>query len=151
MLGEDKFKLVDTIVLNGKVGYCETGDIAGEVIGVYSIVKVKKLDGTYIEKRGESFPFSKEMEEKVGWLNYYANIQILTGDTLIDIDHIDETKVVSMEGVVESEYYHRYSDCTGYLWTTEEFKAGGHDILQILESHIDEYIHMEIELYEKIR
>lgn len=29
---------------------------------------------------------------------------------------------------MESEYYHQYSDLTGYLWTDERFKAGGHDL-----------------------
>ena len=38
-----------------------------------------------------------------------------------------ETKIVSMMGEVESQYYHRYSDLTGYLWTDEAFKCGGHD------------------------
>ena len=79
----------------------------------------------------------------------YASIQILTGDTPIDMDHIDETKIVSMEGYVNSHYYHRYSDYTGYLWTEEGFKCGGHDIPKILESHMGEYIHMEIGLYER--
>lgn len=89
------------------------------------------------------------MEDKCSWRNNYASIQMLTGDTPIDIDHIDETKVVSMEGDIESRYYHRYSDYTGYLWTEEDFKCGGHDIPKILQSHLGEYIHMEIELYKK--
>lgn len=66
-----------------------------------------------------------------------------------DMDHIDETKIVSMEGITESEYYHRYSDYTGYLWTEEEFKCGGHDLLKILERNMGKYIHIEIELYSR--
>ena len=95
------------------------------------------------------FAFSKEMESRCGWLDRYASIQMLTGDTPIDMDHIDETKIVSMEGITESEYYHRYSDYTGYLWTEEEFKCGGHDLLKILERNMGKYIHIEIELYSR--
>ena len=96
----------------------------------------------------DSFPFTKEMEDRCGWRNRYASIQMLTGDTPIDMDHIDETKIVSMEGMVDSHYYHQYSDYTGYLWTCEGFKCGGHDIPKILQSHIGKYVHMEIELYQ---
>ena len=93
--------------------------------------------------------FSKNLEDICGWVHKYASIQMLTGKTPIDMDHIDETKIVSMMGEVDSKYYHRYSDYTGYLWTEEEFKCGGHDLLKILESHLGEYIHIEIELYNK--
>lgn len=48
-----------------------------------------------------------------------------------------------------TEYYHRYSDYTGYLWTEEEFKCGGHDLLKILEGNMGKYIHIEIELYSR--
>jgi hypothetical protein len=146
----EEMKLVETIILNGIVGLCDTYDENGQTIGIKVIQKVKRLNGEYIDTIVDSFPFTKVMEDKCGWRNKYASIQMLTGDTPIDIDHIDETKIVSMMGEVESEYYHSYSDYTGYLWTTEEFTCGGHDIPQILRSHMGEYVHMEIELYEKI-
>lgn len=143
------YKIIDTIILNGKIGYCATGDENGETIGVQTIEKTKRLNGEVIENVVANFPFTKEMEEKCDWGNCYASIQMFTGDTPINLNQIDETKIVSMEGDVESEYYHQYSDLTGYLWTDEGFKAGGHDIPQILKSHNGEYIHMEIELYRK--
>lgn len=145
----EDYKIIDTIVLNGKIGYCATGGENGETIGVQTIEKTKRLNGEVIENIVGNFPFTKEMEEKCGWRSCYASIQMLTGNTPIDLEHIDETKIASMEGDVESEYYHRYSDLTGYLWTEECFVAGGHDIPQILLSHNGEYIHMEIELYRK--
>ena len=147
----EKMRLKEIIVLNGIVGYCKTHDDADETIGIKTIQRVRLLNGTYQDRTVDQFPFTKEMEEKCGWRGNYASIQMLTGDTPIDINHIDETKIVSMMGEVSSHYYHRYSDYTGYLWTEEEFKCGGHDIPAILESHIGEYIHMEIELYEEMR
>jgi len=147
-MDKKEYKLADTIILNGIVGNCSTGDENYETIGIKTIQKVKRLNGESKETVVNSFPFTKEMEEKCGWSRKYASIQMLTGDTPIDMEHIDETKVVSMEGEVHSTYYHRYSDYTGYLWTEEGFKCGGHDIRKILQSHMGEYIHMEIELYE---
>jgi hypothetical protein len=147
----DNMKLVETIILNGVIGLCDTYDENDETIGIKSVQRVKRLNGEYMDTVVDSFPFTKAMEDKCGWRNKYASIQMLTGDTPIDINNIDETKIVSMMGLVESKYYHCYSDLTGYLWTTEEFKCGGHDIPKILSSHMGEYVHMEIELYEKVR
>lgn len=147
----ENLELYDTIILNGIVGYCDTHDDNDSTIGVKVVQKVKRLNGDELETVVDSFPFTKEMAEKCGWFGSFANIQMLTGDTPIDIDHIDETKIVSMMGEVDSKYYHRYSDLTGYLWTEEEFKCGGHNIPQILQSHMDEYVHMEIELYKPKR
>lgn len=145
----DNLKLYKTIILNGKIEYCSTHDENYKTIGVKSYNKIRRLNGEYTEIETGSFPFTQEMAEKCGWYHNYASIQMLVGDTPIDLDHIDETKIVSMMGEVESEYYHRYSDFTGYLWTKEEFICGGHDIPKILSSHIGQYIYMEIELYER--
>ena len=145
----ENLKLTNTIILNGKVEYCETNDDADEIIGIRSYDSVKKFNGETVEYCSGQYPFSKNLEDICGWAHKYASIQMLTGKTPIDMDHIDETKIVSMMGEVDSKYYHRYSDYTGYLWTEEEFKCGGHDLLKILESHLGEYIHIEIELYNK--
>ena len=145
----ENLKLKELIILNGIIGNCNTHDDNDYTVGIKTIQKVKRLNGTTEEVVTGEFPFTKEMEEKCQWLNSYASIQMLTGKTPIDIDHIDETKIVSMMGMIESDYYHCYSDYTGYLWTTEKFKCGGHDIPKILCSHMGEYIHMEIELYER--
>ena len=145
----ENLKLKETIILNGIVGDCKTGDENYYTIGIKTMQKVKRLNGTIESLVVGEFPFTKEMEDKCGWRGNYASIQMLTGSTPIDLDHIDETKIVSMMGEVSSHYYHRYSDYTGYLWTEEGFKCGGHDIPKILNSHMNEYIHMEIELYER--
>lgn len=147
-MSREDYRLIDTIILNGIVAQCDTHDENYSTVGIQVIQKVKRLNGEFKETVVDSFPFTKEMEEKCGWGKKYASIQMLTGDTPIDIEHIDETKVVSMEGDVRSYYYHRYSDYTGYLWTEEGFKCGGHDIPKILNGYIGKYIHMEIELYE---
>ena len=144
----ENLKFAERIVLNGVIGMCRTGDENDETIGVKTTRQVKLLSGEVIESVCGEFPLTKEMEDRVGWGGSYANIQMLIGDTPIDMDHIDETKIVSMMGEVSSEYYHRYAELTGYLWTVEKFKCGGHDIPKILSSHMGEYIHMEIELYK---
>ena len=91
---KEGYKLEDTIILNGKVGWVNTGDDADSIIGIQNIQKVKRFSGEEIVVSNDGFAFSKEMESRCGWLDRYASIQMLTGDTPIDMDHIDETKIV---------------------------------------------------------
>lgn len=151
IIGKHKdMELVDTIILNGIIEkFYSDDEICHETVGINTYEVVKRLDGTEIKRLVSSFPFTKEMADRCEWVDRYANIYMLTGDTLIDIDNIEETKIMSMMGWVDSEYMHVYSDISGYLWTHETFRCGGHDIPAILENHLGEYIHMEIELYKK--
>jgi hypothetical protein len=147
----ENLELSERIVLNGIVDDCRTGDEKDTTIGVKTYNSVKLLNGETITSVVGEFPLTKEIEDRVGWRGSYANIQMLFGRTPIDLEHIDETKIVSMMGDVTSVYYHNYSELTGYLWTTEKFTCGGHDIPKILRSHMGEYVHMEIELYRPKR
>ena len=144
-------ELVKTIILNGQIESCMTNDENYSTIGIVVKQKVRRLNGCTEETVVDSFPFSKRMAEECEWLDKYVNIQMLTGTEPIDLDHIDETKIVSMMGESDSRYYHCYSELSGYLWTEETFKCGGHDLLKILHSHEGEYIHMEIELFRRKR
>lgn len=147
----ENLKLVKTFVLNGLIGTCNTYDENHYSIGIKDVRRVKRIDGTYIEQVVSECPLCKRFEDEIGWSNKYANVQMLIGDNPIDMEHLDETKIVSMMGEVEHDYYHSYSEYTGYLWTNENFKVGGHDLLKILSSNSGKYIHLEIELYEKRR
>ena len=56
----EDFKLVDNIILNGKVEYCDTHDENSSTIGIKMYTTTKKLNGTVIETCVGQFPFSKE-------------------------------------------------------------------------------------------
>lgn len=75
---KEGYKLEDTIILNGKVGWVSTGDDADSIIGIQNIQKVKRFSGEEIIVSNSGFAFSKEMESRCGWLNRYASIQMLT-------------------------------------------------------------------------
>ena len=40
-----------------------------------------------------------------------------------------------------------YSEVTGYLWTDEEFKVGGHDMIARLKSDVDKYLLLEVDVH----
>ena len=144
----ENMNLEDSIVLNGKVDYINTHDDGDSTIGVASLTKRVTFKGEEIVSTDNGFALTKEMEEKINWgKDTYASVRFVTGDVAIDPTKVEETIIESYYGNVESKYYHRYSDYTGYLWTEEGFIVGGHDIRKILESHLGKYIHMEIEVY----
>lgn len=146
----DDVDYVRSIILNGKVGYCDTNDECEHTVGLYTTTKAMMLNGDIEEIIADSFPFSKKMNELLGY-DAIISVQMLTGTTPIDMNHINETLIVSMEGEVSHKYYHCYSELTGYLWTEEECKCGGHDLINILKSHFGEYMYMKIDVYKKKR
>lgn len=149
ILNKEDVELEERIILNGKVDYVETGDEQNNTIGIVLMNKIKTFSGETVISNNYGFPLSKEMENKLNWKNCYASVKFVTCDTPIDVEHIEEKIIESYYGLCETQYRHRYSDYTGYLWTDEEFKVGGHDLIKILESHEGEYIHLEIELYKE--
>ena len=60
----EEMKLVETIILNGIIGYCDTYDENDETIGIKVVQRVKRLNGEYADTVVDSFPFTKAMEDK---------------------------------------------------------------------------------------
>ena len=55
--------------------------------------------------------------------------------------------VMGLEGEAEAEYSHAYSEVTGYLWTDEELKIGGHDLCEELKSYEGKYLILLVEVH----
>jgi hypothetical protein len=134
----------ELITLNGKVGKVATDDDNDYTLGVLDVTELVTFDGKKIVDKGQGFPLTKEMAERIGWGNYKATLRFTTSPSPIDPAEIEENLIKSYYGLIEAEYYHQYSEVTGYLWTDETFKIGGHDICEILESYEGQYIHLEI-------
>jgi hypothetical protein len=48
-------------------------------------------------------------------------------------------------GASDGQFGARYSEITGYLWTDEELKVGGHDLIMELKSFVGKWLILEIE------
>jgi hypothetical protein len=140
--------LVERIILNGIVDDLDTHDDNGFSIGVADVKKIATFSGEEYVQEGRGFPLTKEMEDRLGWGSKYASVKFVTSDKPIDATKVDEFIIESYFGIASAEYYHRYSDYTGYLWTNEGFEVGGHDLYNIISSYRGQYIHLEIELFE---
>jgi len=51
----------------------------------------------------------------------------------------------TLYGNTDAEYQAHYSEITGYLWTDEWLKVGGHDLIERLRPMVGDRLHMEIE------
>ena len=146
----NKLRLVDTVVLNGRVENIEYEDRLhrADYIGVRTYAYVPTFAGE-MEKEVSAFAFTPEIEEKLGWGTRLANVRMAFSESPIDPHVVAEAAIMSYYGMVEKEFFVHYSEMTGYLWTDEEFKVGDHSLIDILNSHIGEYVHMEMELFSE--
>lgn len=59
-----------------------------------------------------------------------------------------EAFVRTLLGQADVEFVARYSETTGYLWTDEECRIGGHNLLDELRGHIGKWLILEVEIHE---
>lgn len=138
---------MEKIILNGKIDMINTGDDNYESIGIIpSPLTIIAFDGVVEEGYSRGIIPCKDFEI----YNKVANVRFYIGDSPIsDPDKLDRDRIEYILGKAETDYNHIYSDLTGYLWTDEEFKVGGHDLNEMLYANEGKYIHMEIELYDR--
>jgi hypothetical protein len=58
---------------------------------------------------------------------------------------------VSASGTLKTAYNHRYSEMSGYLWTDETFKVGGHDIIEELSGSVGKWCHLNLVVHDAPR
>jgi len=140
---------METIILNGKIGWAETFDDAGRAIGIIEEKRVKSFSGEESVIETSSYPIAPKMNSLCGW-GRFASVNFYVSERPIDSpEKAKEEFIRSIVGGVQAEYRHMHTSLTGYIGTTSEFKVGNHDILEILRSHLGKYIHMEIKIYHK--
>lgn len=55
----------------------------------------------------------------------------------------------TLMGDVEVDVGHHYSEITGYLWTDEEVKIGGHDLIGELKSYDGKYLLLQVDMHSE--
>lgn len=140
---------METIILNGKIGWAETFDDAGRALGIIEEKRVKTFSGEESVIETSSYPIAPKMNALCGW-GRFACVNFYVSENPIDSpEKAKEEFIRSIVGGAHAEYRHMHTSLTGYIGTTSEFKVGNHDILEILRSHLGKYIHMEIKIYNK--
>lgn len=72
----------------------------------------------------------------------------ISSNPLTTVEEADMQTLAQVSGLLDAEIDHYWSDVTGYLWTDEHFKVGGHDLIPILTVGEGSYLLLEIVVHE---
>ena len=89
----------------------------------------------------------KDLYEELDLDRHTVSVRYWISDSKQSKDEMISGVLKSLYGVADLDYNHVYSETTGYLFTTEEFKVGGHDLIEELYSFIGKYAILEIDIH----
>lgn len=90
-------------------------------------------------------PLAYQLSEDREIFGPYATVRYFVADEERTAEQLTENLVRQLVGDVDAIYDDVYSEITGYLWTDEEIKVGGHDLLYELQTYKGRFVHLEIE------
>jgi hypothetical protein len=93
-------------------------------------------------------PLAMVLEDDRDRYGPYASVRYFVTDEERTVEELTENLVQTMAGALNARYHDAYSEVTGYLWTDQDIKVGGHDLLAELETFKDRFVHLEIEWSE---
>jgi hypothetical protein len=96
------------------------------------------------DEHGAESILAKTVSEDFDVLGHYLTVRYFISDVPLTPDQVNEERVKIAIGEGDVGYGKAYSEITGYLWTDEDLKVGGHDLIDELYAHIGKYLHMEI-------
>lgn len=122
----------------------------GDANSILSIIENYKIlpNGTILcVADGTNEPLAEILYYKIA--RKKVTVRYWISDTPATKEELKEDFIVkSLGGVANCKYGSHYSELTGYLWTDEELKIGGHDLLNELKSFKDKWIILEIEVHK---
>jgi hypothetical protein len=105
------------------------------------------MDVLFLDNAGHrepAGPLAETIGDDLDKHGRYASVRYWTAAWPVADDDLIESSVRVLLGEFEAEYSPHYSDITGYLWTDEDIKVGGHDLLEELKSQAGRYCLLEI-------
>jgi|ERR1700760_1779856 len=85
------------------------------------------------------------------WAEEFSGCQISLRYWIADSEQEDDAiktrAVEQIMGRADVDWGARYSEVTGYLWTDEDFKVGGHNMIKELTVHNGKYLLLEVEVH----
>lgn len=91
-------------------------------------------------------PFIEELQEKIA--NKNVTVRYWICDKECTKEEANEQFFKTLTGLVDCEYDVSYTETTGYLWTTEELKVGGHDLFSELSNSVGKFLILEVDVYD---
>lgn len=100
--------------------------------------------GISISKEHAGVPLVEIIEQDMYKNGHYLSVRYFIADDVCTKEQIERDWIEVVCGKAEADFCRRYSELTGYLWTDEELKVGGHDLLNELKSYRGKFICLEI-------
>lgn len=94
---------------------------------------------------GEGEPIAQILQDEINGRE--VSVRYWISDKEKTKEELQENFLKNLFGAVDAEYQDAYSDYTGYLWTDENLKIGGHDLLAELQSNLGKFIWLEIDVH----
>lgn len=88
-------------------------------------------------------PFA-EMLEFMHWKN--VTVRYWIANEKCSIEQASEDFIETLMGRAEVKYGAQYSEITGYLWTDEDLKVGGHDLIEELKGNVGKYLIFQVDV-----
>lgn len=64
------------------------------------------------------------------------------------VEQASEHFIGTLMGQADVSYCVRYSEITGYLWTDDDLKIGGHDLIRELSGYEGRYLILQVEIHD---
>lgn len=93
---------------------------------------------------GYADPLAEIVTDDIDSHGHYLSVRYWTAEATRSDEDMIEGAIREILGAGEAEFKHAYSDITGYLWTDEDIKVGGHDLLAELTDQEGRYCLLEI-------
>lgn len=74
----------------------------------------------------------------------FLSVRYFVADKPMADDELAKAWIRYLYGKGDVDYCVRYSEITGYLWTNQDIKVGGHDLLEELYGSLGKFLHLEI-------
>ena len=91
---------------------------------------------------------AEKISEDIGY-HFNASISFYFSDKRMSEDELILAFLETLYGHTEADYGVAWDEITGYLWTDEELKIGGHDLLEIFRHNLGKYLYLKIVVHEE--
>lgn len=95
--------------------------------------------------RDDERPLAEILEEDITGKN--VTVRWWVSNVPRDIEDLKQDWIALSMGYADVTFSAHYSEITGYLWTDEYLKVGGHDLLQEIRSFHGKWMHLEIDIH----
>jgi hypothetical protein len=91
-------------------------------------------------------PLAEVLQEDIAYKTVTARYWIT--DKPVSKQLAQEGFIQQLMGETNCDFGSCYSEITGYLWTDEEIRIGGHDLIAELRSHVGKFLILEIKIHD---